>query len=160
MRREGRFKYVGVRCHDFVQAGGDVMAKLLPASVLTRRISIALGLLACGGGTPTRQLLFVTVTPQTATASDCPNGMVQLTGTGTYDRAPSPAPVTPANWDLDPASTSASNVVSITPSGMTQCKAGFAGTGTVRGGGFVCPANSMMGVPCHLVLGTAQLTCP
>jgi len=108
------------------------MAKLLPTLVLTLLI-LVLNFLACGG-TPSRQLLSVAVAPQTATASDPPNGIVQLTATGTYDRAPSPTAVNPANWDLVPSSAYPADAVSFNASGIAQCKAGFVGTVTVRGG--------------------------
>jgi hypothetical protein len=48
------------------------MAKLLTAFALTMLIVLALNFLSCGGGETPRQLLSVTVTPQTATASDFP----------------------------------------------------------------------------------------
>jgi len=134
------------------------MAKLLPAFVLALLIIVALNLLA--GGSSPRQLLSVTVALATANVSDFSNGMVQFTATGMFDRIPSPATLNPATWDLIPSTSYPADAVSFSTSGVAQCKAEFAGTVTVRGGAFVCPQNSMMGVPCRLVFGTAQLTCP
>jgi len=136
------------------------MAKLFPVFVLILLIVMALNFLACGGGETPRQLLSVTVTPSTATASDFPNGMVQFTATGMFSRAPSPAIVNPTEWQLAPSNTYPTDAVSMTTSGVAQCKSGFAGTVTIQGGGLVCPSNPMMGIPCHPVFGTAQLTCP
>jgi len=63
-------------------------------------VALFLYLLACGN-TPPRQLVSATVMPATATASSFPNGMVQFTATGTFDRPPSPVVLNPAMWQLN-----------------------------------------------------------
>jgi len=101
-------------------------------------VALFLYLLACGN-TPPRQLVSATVMPATATASSFPNGMVQFTATGMFDRPPSPAVLNPAMWQLEPSTLYPADAVSISASGVAQCKAGFTGTVTIRGGGEVCP---------------------
>lgn len=135
------------------------MTKLPPAFYSAVLFALTLSLLACGSSAP-RHLLSATVAPAAATASSFPNGMVQFTATGTFDRPPSSAMLNPAVWELAPSASYPPDAVSITTSGVAQCKAGFVGTATVRGGAFRCPDNSKLGVPCALVFGTAQLTCP
>jgi hypothetical protein len=135
------------------------MAKLSLVSLFA--LSLIASFLACGGGSLTEhRLLSVTVAPTTANAADFSNGMVQFTATGTFDHAPSPATLNPATWDLAPSSLYPADAVAISASGIAQCRTGFSGTVTVRGGAIVCPQNPMVKAPCVLVFGTAQLTCP
>lgn len=122
-------------------------------------LTLSLSLLACGNSAP-QQLQSAAVTPATAIASNFPNGMVQFTATGSFDRPPSPKVLNPAMWILQPSSAYPQDAVSVSASGVAQCKAGFAGTVTIRGGGEVCPRDPRMGIPCRFVFGTAQLTCP
>ncbi len=134
------------------------MIKLPPAFCSVVLFALALSLLACGNSPP-RQLVSATVTPATATASSFPNGMVQFTATGTFDRPPSPVVLNPAMWQLEPSALYPADAISISTSGVAQCKAGFTGTVTIRGGGEVCPPKGM-GIPCQFISGQAQLTCP
>jgi len=137
------------------------MAKLLPASLLTLLIVVVFTLLACGGGSLSHQLVSVSISPQTATASDFPNSMVQFTATGTFNRAPSPQTLNQAIWEVVvPSDFPTSDVATVDANGVAQCKTGFAGTVTIKGGGMVCPSNPMMGIPCQPIFGSAQLTCP
>jgi len=137
------------------------MAQLLPASVLTLLIVLAIFLLACGGGGSSHQLVSVAVSPQAATASNFPNGMVRFTATGTFNRSPSPQTLNQAIWEVVvPSDFPTSDVATISADGVAQCKAGFIGTVAIKGGGLVCPSNPMMGQPCRPIFGSAQLTCP
>ena len=134
------------------------MTKVPPAFCSAVLFALFLNLLACGN-TPPRQLVSATVMPATATASSFPNGMVQFTATGRFDRPPSPAVLNPAMWQLEPSALYPADAVSISASGVAQCKAGFTGTVTIQGGGEVCPPKGM-GIPCQFISGQAQLTCP
>jgi hypothetical protein len=135
------------------------MTKLPPALCSLTLFALALCLLACGNSPP-RHLIAATVTPAAATASTSPNGIVQFTATGTFDRSPSTAVLNPAVWELEPSNSYPPDAVSFTATGAASCKAGFVGTATVRGGEYVCPDASKLGIPCGLIFGTAQLTCP
>jgi hypothetical protein len=133
------------------------MTKFPPAFCSVVLVALVLGLVACGNNPP-RHLLSATVMPAAATASSFPNGVVQFTATGTFDHSPSRAVLNPAVWELALSNSYPPDAVSFTTVGAAQCKAGFAGTVTVQGGAFVCPGPDA--VACHLVFGTAQLTCP
>jgi hypothetical protein len=120
---------------------------------------VSLSLLSCGTSVP-RHLVSATVAPATADASDFSNGMVQFTATGMFDRSPSPERLNPAVWFIEQSSAYPQDAASIDDNEVAQCKPGFIGTVTVRGGGMVCPGNPRMGIPCQPVTGSAQLTCP
>ena len=134
------------------------MTKLALALWSVVLFALALSLLACGNSPP-RQLVSATVTPATATASSFPNGMVQFTATGTFDRPPSPTVLNPAFWQVEPSVADPADAVSISANGVAQCNAGFVGTVTIQGGGEVCPAHGIS-APCRFVSGNAKLTCP
>ncbi len=129
---------------------------LVSSSVML--LALTVSLLACGT-TPPRVLVSATVSPATATASNFPNGMVPFTATGTFTRPPSPSALSPAVWELEPSLLYPGDAVAISSSGVAQCKAGFTGTVTIRGGGDVCPPAGIS-APCQFVSGDAQLTCP
>ena len=116
-------------------------------------------MVACGGNTPfplQRHLLSAVVTPATALAQDFPNGQVQFTAVGSFDKSPSPVMLNPAVWDVSPAP-NPPDAVSIDQNGVAQCKAGFTGTVTIRGGQFQCGPTPT--TACKLIYGAAQLTC-
>lgn len=135
------------------------MTRLLSTVFLVALFTLALLQLACGNSSP-RTLLSATVTPAAATASNSPNGIVQFTATGEFDRPPSPAAITSPIWFVEPSAAYPADAASISSGGAARCKAGFVGTVTIHGGGEVCPVNPKMGIPCQRVVGTARLTCP
>ena len=109
------------------------------------------------GSSPPRHLVSVSVTPAAASAHNFPNGQVQFSAVGTFDRAPSPATLTPATWMISPTP-DPPDAASINQDGVAQCKAGFTGTVTIEGGGAQCGPTST--APCKLIHSSAQLTCP
>jgi hypothetical protein len=118
--------------------------------------SALLSTLSCGVSLP-RHLVSVSVTPATASAHNSPNGQVQFSAVGTFDRAPSPTTLSPATWIISPTP-NPSDAASINENGVAQCKAGFVGTVTVEGGQAQCGPTSTDA--CKLIHGSAQLTCP
>ena len=115
-----------------------------------------LAMVGCAGNPQDRYLLSVAVTPATASAQDFPNGQVPFTAVGSFDKSPSPATLNPAVWDVFPIP-NPPDAVSIDQNGVAQCKAGFTGTVSVRGGQFQCGPTPTS--PCKLIYGTALLTC-
>jgi hypothetical protein len=116
-------------------------------------------MVGCGGNPPfasQRHLLSVAVTPATASAQDFPNGQVQFTAVGSFDKSPSPMTLNPAVWQVSPPP-NPPDAVSINETGVAQCKAGFTGTVTIVGGQFQCGPTPT--TPCELIHDTAQLTC-
>ena len=112
-------------------------------------------MVACAGN-PQRHLLSVAVTPSTASAQDFPNGQVPFTAVGSFDKSPSPATLNPAVLDAFPIP-NPPDAVSIDQNGVAQCKAGFTGTVSLRGGQFQCGPTPTSA--CKLIYGIAQLTC-
>jgi hypothetical protein len=112
--------------------------------------------LACGVSPP-RHLVSVGVTPATASAHNFPNGQVQFSAVGIFDRGPSPATLAPATWIISPTP-NPPDAASINENGVAQCKAGFTGTVTIEGGQAQCGPTSTD--PCKLIHGDAQLACP
>lgn len=114
------------------------------------------GMVACAGDPHNRHLLSVAVSPAAASAQDFPNGQVPFTAVGSFDKSPSPETLNPAVWDVFPTP-NPPDAVSIDQNGVAQCKSGFIGTVTVRGGQFECgPTPTSV---CKLIFGAAQLTC-
>jgi hypothetical protein len=132
------------------------MVRHRAALVVTTVFFAILTLVGCGGYTPKRHLLSVTVTPVATSAQNFPNGQVQFTAVGTFDRPPSPVTLSQAAWQVSPAP-NPPDAVLIDQNGVAQCKAGFTGTVTIIGGQFQCGPTPT--TPCYLVHGTAQLTC-
>ena len=83
----------------------------------------------CGSSTP-RSLMSVTASPATADAKDFPNGQVQFTPTGIYNKPPTtvtPQPVTA--WLVSP-----NGVATIDQNGLAQCLPTQVGTATIQVG--------------------------
>ncbi|MGO9086539.1 MAG: hypothetical protein ACLQBK_15025 [Candidatus Sulfotelmatobacter sp.] len=121
--------------------------------------------LACGSST--RILQSVNLTPPTADAQGSP---VQFTATGNFNKQPSPAKLTTANWGAC-YQNQRTTAVSVSADGLAQCAAGAVGTYTVwawaesaadscGGNNGEVPANPCGGASACQVTGTAQLTCP
>jgi hypothetical protein len=122
----------------------------LPTTLLLAGIELVTG--GCGPGSP-RLLQSISVTPASAEAHTFPNGQVQFTALGTYDKPPSPSPITQAGWSLsDPT------IATVSPGGLAQCNPGESGVVTVEASG----SRPCSGTSCTPVMisGTAQLTCP
>ena len=125
--------------------------------------ALALETLGCGSSNmnSNRVLQSMAITPANADAQNFPNGQVQFTATGTFNKAPSPAQVTfqppyTGTWSLMGAS--AANIATISQAGLAQCIAGVAGTVTVSA---VASSNSATGPAMSTaVTGSTTLTCP
>jgi len=125
--------------------------------------ALALETLGCGSSNmnSNRVLQSMAITPANADAQNFPNGQVQFTATGTFNKAPSPAQVTfqppyTGTWSLMGAS--AANIATISQAGLAQCIAGAAGTVTVSA---VASSNSATGPAMSTaVTGSTTLTCP
>ncbi len=120
-------------------------------------------LLACGSSGP-RTLQAVGVSPATADANQFPNGEVQFTATGYYNKTP--ASVTPLNvsWGACYQSLPTSDVT-ITATGVAHCTPSASGTYLVWGFApdgehATCNAINACGGGCGRVTGTALLSCP
>ncbi len=125
--------------------------------------TLALETLGCGSSSmnSNRVLQSMAITPANQHAQNFPNGQVQFTATGTFNKAPSPAQVTfqppyTGSWALMGAG--AANIATISQSGLAQCIAGAAGTVTVSA---VASSNSARGPAMSTaVTGSTTLTCP
>ena len=125
--------------------------------------ALALETLGCGSSNmnSNRVLQSMAITPANADAQNFPNGQVQFTATGTFNKAPSPAQVTfqppyTGTWSLMGAG--AANIATISQAGLAQCIAGAAGTVTVSA---VASSNSATGPAMSTaVTGSTTLTCP
>ena len=127
--------------------------------------ALAVQTLGCGGSNMSsdRVLQSMVVTPATADAQNFPNGQVQFTATGTFNKPPSPAQVTfqppySGGWNLMDAG--AASIATISATGLAQCVPGAAGTVVVRA---LASANSAPPGAAGMsvaVIGTASLTCP
>ncbi len=122
---------------------------------------LLLALPACGGST-SRQLLSVTISPGTASAPNASNGQVQYVATGHYNMAPYEVTPLQATWGV---SSFPVKVASITQNGMATCNQGLPSTVAVEDWVQVEPSTCALidsaGRPgCGNVGGSAQLTCP
>ncbi|MGP0017113.1 MAG: hypothetical protein ACLPHP_00980 [Candidatus Sulfotelmatobacter sp.] len=122
--------------------------------------------LACGSSA-SRTLQSVTISPASADAQNFPGGLVQFTATGIYAAPPSPVAPLAATWGACDQSGNVTSAVSVSSSGVAQCKSGAAGTYQVWAfdlvtppGGAECLAETVCGGGCGRVTGTAQLICP
>ena len=121
-----------------------------------------IALTSCGGGSSSRVLESISISPDPATAK---NGTVQLTATGTFSS--SPVTVTPlaVDWSQSPCDNLCNTAnligpISVNTAGLATCAEGYSGTAPVKA---VAPKNPMLppdtqNVP--LVTGTANITCP
>ena len=123
---------------------------------------VSLGSLGCGSS---RQLTFISVSPASADAKNSPNGQVQFTATGTFNKPPTPVTPLPVTWCPQATcgvSTPVNVGITVDGNGLAQCEPAFVGTVTVvamapaNPGAMMTPMPRMNG----MVSGTAQLTCP
>ena len=124
-------------------------------------LALSLFSFGCGSG---RQLQSVALTPATADAKNFANGIVPFTATGTFNKPPSPQPLTSSDvlWCAGSGGICDGNInpgVTLDQSGRAQCEAGFSGTVTILAGE-ATPAPGPDGGPHLKVFGAAQLTCP
>jgi hypothetical protein len=90
---------------------------------------LALQTVGCGSSTP-RSLQSVTASPTTADAMNFPNGQVQFTATGIFNRPPTRVTPYPVAW-----ATSQASVATIgNTNGLAQCIPGQTGTVTIEVG--------------------------
>jgi len=105
----------------------------------------------CGSSNP-RQMQSISVNPATADSQTIPNGEVQFTATGNFNKPPLTETPVAVAWAV-----SDSTIAAIDSSGVAQCVAGASGKATITGSLTVEPLNGQMG---SKLTGTAQLTCP
>ena len=114
-------------------------------------LSLTLITLACGSSTP-RQMQSITVEPATADSQAFPNGQVQFTATGNFNKPPLTETPVAVAWTVSEAT-----IATVDSSGVAQCVAGAVGTTTITGTLTVQPLDGKGG---STFTGTAQLTCP
>jgi hypothetical protein len=115
---------------------------------------------SCANPAPTRQLLSVTITPDSGTAQGNP-GQIQFVATGTYNTAPFTVTPLEANWGV---MSFPKSIATTTQNGMATCAQGSSGTTTIEAWvqltPSVCNVIDSAGRPaCGNVAGAAQLTC-
>jgi hypothetical protein len=93
---------------------------------------------ACGNSRP-RMIVSVIATPATANAQNFPNGRVQFTPTGIFNKAPTrvtPLPacstITSADACITAWSVSLNTIATIDQNGLAQCVSGQSGTATIQ----------------------------
>jgi hypothetical protein len=118
------------------------MKRLGPSILL---LLLAVEAVGCGSGSP-RMLQSVTASPMTADAQNFPNGQVQFTATGVFNRAPTRVTPFQVAW-----LTSLPSIAAIdSNTGLAQCVPGQSGTVTID-----------VGVPGDgPLMQVATLTCP
>lgn len=83
----------------------------------------------CGSSTP-RGILSVSASPAIADAQNFPNGQVQFTPTGTYNKPPTTVTPQPVSaWLASP-----NGIATIDQNGLAACVTGQAGTVTIKVG--------------------------
>ena len=92
----------------------------------------------CGSSRP-RMLVSVIATPATADAQNFPNGKVQFTPTGIFNKTPTrvtPLPacstITSADACITAWSVSLNTIATIDQNGLAQCVSGQSGTATIQ----------------------------
>ena len=136
------------------------MRALHLASITMLPAAAAILLTGCGGSSPTRKLLSLTIAPSAGVAGTG-SSQVQFVATGHYNTAPFTVTPLQANWGRFNWP-----VATVTESGLAQCTA--AGTTTIEawvvpppGPGAICNVIDPAGRVCGEGVGaTAQLTCP
>ncbi|MGD0416099.1 MAG: hypothetical protein ABSA80_12140 [Terriglobales bacterium] len=141
---------------------------LFLALVLTASIALSCGtssstFLPCGASSqkPAQgegQLQSITLSPASADAQNCPNG-VQFTPTGHYIDPPQTVTPQSTYWAVCQKNAPTTDV-SVTTAGVAQCASGASDAYSING--FVpgnCEAVNACGTGCT-IYGTAQLTCP
>ncbi len=89
---------------------------------------LAFETVGCGSSTP-RTLQSVTASPTTADAMNFPNGQVQFTATGNFNRSPMRVTPFPVAW-----LTSQPSIATIGGNGLAQCVPGQTGSVTIEVG--------------------------
>jgi hypothetical protein len=131
-------------------------------------LPVAVVLMAASGCGSSRQLQSVALSPAAADAKSFPNGQVNFTATGMYNKPPSPVVLGSSDvlWCVGTASgTCAGNVevgATVDQNGVTQCTSGFSGTATILGGTLKSGTGPVIpdGGSQLKIFGAAQLTCP
>jgi hypothetical protein len=126
-------------------------------------ICLAILLIACGSSSP-RTLQTVGITPETADAQAFPNGEVQFTATGYYNKTPMSVTPISATWGACYQNMPTTDVT-LTSTGVAQCASAARGTYLVwafspDGSNMTCNAITACGGGCGRITGTALLTCP
>jgi hypothetical protein len=141
------------------------MKRYAPQLFLFSLVLAAAMTLACGSST-SHTLQSVTINPASADAQNFPGGLVQFTATGAYAAPPSPVTPLTASWGVCDQSGNVTSDISVSGSGVAQCKSGAAGAYKVwafdlaNPGAAECQVETACGGGCGHVVGTAQLTCP
>lgn len=111
--------------------------KLAISTLVITLVALATG---CGSSSP-RMLESVTATPASADAQNYPNGIVQFTSTGNFNKAPTtvtPLPLCSAPGATGSCitawSTSPNTIATIDQNGAAQCNPGQTGTATIQVG--------------------------
>lgn len=135
--------------------------KKFSAFQLAFLVSALIAAISCGGNAP-RQLVSMTLSPAAGNAANSPNGQVQFSATGTYNKMPLTGSLQPALWGLYEPQSSTENPT-ITQSGLAQCQSN-SGTFAVIAYAIADPSvpqtQQNLLKQKHVVLGTASLTCP
>lgn len=140
------------------------MKRLLGLPYAVIWLLFLLGVESCANPAPTRELLSVTITPDSGTAQGNP-GQIQFVATGTYNTAPFTVTPLEANWGV---MSFPKSIATTTQNGMATCTQGSSGTTTIEawvmvppGSGALCNVIDSAGRPgCNNIGGAAQLTCP
>jgi hypothetical protein len=119
-------------------------------------------LAGCGS---TRQLQSVSLSPAAADARNFPNGQVSFKATGSFNKPPSPVPLTGQDvmWCVGTSNgVCAGNIspgATVDQNGTAQCGPAFVGTVSILAG-----QGAVMSMPDTgqqlKIFGAAQLTCP
>ena len=127
---------------------------------------LVLQAIGCGSSSNSNRVLqLVTVMPATADGLSSPTGQVQFTATGTFSKAPSPAPVSfvapySGGWQSsDPSIATLVATGTGTGTATFQCAAGASGVVTITATASTNAATGT-GATSTVVSGTASLTCP
>ena len=109
-----------------------------------------------------RELLSVTISPDTGTAHAAPNSQVQFVATGTYNTEPYTVTPLQATWGVTYYPQA---IASTTQNGLATCASGVSGATTIEGwvqtSPPACESIDSAGRPgCGNVGGSAKLTCP
>ena len=126
-------------------------------------IFFGLGIAGCGGSS-SRQLQSLTITPASADAQAFPGGKVQFTAAGTFNMAPTTVMSPSVMWSIGtPFSPPPVNMpaASVDANGLAQCN-GFVGNVIVEATAPTEPEIPLaqMTSMTTTVSGTAQMTCP
>ena len=125
----------------------------------------AIATLLLAGCGSSRQLQSVNLSPATADARSFPGGQVQFSATGSFNKPPSPTPLTSADvtWCVGSGTGQCDGNIAqgatIDQNGVAQCGSGFVGTVTILAGTAGTPVLPDQGQPLK-IFGSATLTCP